>query len=181
MGFDDWKLALAKVKDVHEPPGKQDILIAQQAHDAIDFIKSHDLVTIPKFCEETWRVQMLGIDGQKTMPYAAYGGLQLLAAYPRQDMKNDDKLMSLRGNNHGRFSAHRDRARIDSRPSSAGVLRAALPHLPRRILDIVLRRRLGALVLGDENCGIWVMRKFPKTRSGCCSGACTAARGSSSR
>ncbi len=100
MGLgDDWKAALAKVKEQHEPPGKQDQLIAEQAHEAIDFVKSKDLVTVPKFCEETWRVQMLGADGQKTMPYAAYSGLQLLAAYPRQDMKNDDKLMSMRGNN----------------------------------------------------------------------------------
>src|SRR5579862_268333 len=100
MGLgDDWKAALAKVKDIHEPPGKQDQLIAAQAHEAIEFVKSRDLVTIPKFCEETWRVQMLGIDAQKTMPYAAYNGMQLLAAYPRQDMKHEDKLMSLRGNN----------------------------------------------------------------------------------
>ena len=100
MGLgDDWKAALAKVKELHEPPGKQDQLIAQQAHEAIEFVKSKDLVTVPKFCEETWRVMMLGIDGQKTMPYAAYGGLQILAAYPRQDMRNDDKLMSMRGNN----------------------------------------------------------------------------------
>ncbi len=100
MGFgDDWKTALAKVKDQHEAPGKQDQLIAQQALEAMEFVKSRDLVTVPKFCEETWRVTMLGIDGQKTMPYAAYSGLQLLAAYPRQDMKHDDKLMSMRGNN----------------------------------------------------------------------------------
>ena len=100
MGLgDDWKAALAKVKEQHEAPGKQDQLIAEQAHEAIEFVKSRDLVTIPKFCEETWRVTMLDSGGQKTMPYAAYGGLQLLAAYPRQDMKNDDKLMSMRGNN----------------------------------------------------------------------------------
>ena len=100
MGLgDDWKAAMAKVKEQHEVPGKQDQLITQQAHEAIDFVKQLDLVTVPKFCEETWRVTMLGVDGQKTMPYAAYGGLQLLAAYPRQEMKNDDKLMSMRGNN----------------------------------------------------------------------------------
>ncbi|MEI6231636.1 MAG: DUF885 family protein [Planctomycetota bacterium] len=100
MGLgDDWKAALGKVKELHEPPGMQDQLIAAQAREAIEFVKSRDLVTVPKFAEETWRVTMLGIDGQKTMPYAAYSGLQLLAAYPRQEMKHDDKLMSMRGNN----------------------------------------------------------------------------------
>ena len=100
MGMgDDWKAALAKVKDMHEPPGKQDQLIAQQAREAIEFVKSKDLVTVPKFAEETWRIQMLSVDAQKTMPYAAYSGMQMMAAYPRQDMKHDDKLMSLRGNN----------------------------------------------------------------------------------
>ena len=100
MGFgDDWKAALAKVKALHEPPGQQDQLIAQQAKEAIDFVRAKDLVTVPQFCEETWRVTMIGHEQQKTMPYAAYNGLNILAAYARQEMSTADKQMSMRGNN----------------------------------------------------------------------------------
>jgi uncharacterized protein (DUF885 family) len=100
MGFgENWKEALAKVKSLHEPPGKQDEFIAGQAHDAIEFVRAHDLVTIPRLCEETWRLSMIPPDRQKFIPYAAYGGQNMMVAYPRMDMKHEDKLMSMRGNN----------------------------------------------------------------------------------
>ena len=100
MGLgEDWKAALAKVKALHEPPGKQDEFVAAQAHDAIDFVTKHNLVTVPKFCEETWRITMMSTDAQRSIPYAAYNGQQMMVAYPREDMKYDDKLMSMRGNN----------------------------------------------------------------------------------
>lgn len=100
MGFgDDWKKALAKVKDVHVPPGQQDQFIAEQAKEAIDFVRAKDLVTVPQFCEETWRVTMIGHEQQKTMPYAAYNGQNILVAFARQEMSTADKQMSMRGNN----------------------------------------------------------------------------------
>lgn len=100
MGFgDDWKAALAKVKSLYVPPGKQDDYVATQAADAIAFVKKHDLVTVPQLCEETWRIQMVPPEGQKQLPYAAYNGMHMLVAYARDDMKHADKLMSMRGNN----------------------------------------------------------------------------------
>jgi len=100
MGFgDDWKAALDKVKKAYVPPGEQDRLVAEAGRDAIRFVKDRDLVTVPPTVEETWRVTMLSPEAQKTIPYAAYGGQNMMVAYAREDMKHDDKLMSMRGNN----------------------------------------------------------------------------------
>lgn len=100
MGLgDDWKAALARVKAAHVPPGEQDDLVTKQARDAIAFLKDRDLVTIPPLCEETWRLTMISPQGQKTLPFAAYGGQNMMVAYPTDGMKHEDKLMSMRGNN----------------------------------------------------------------------------------
>ena len=96
---DDWKAALKKVKAAYVPPGQQDTTIAQHARDAIAFVKERDLVTVPPLAEEMWRLTMISPDGQKTMPYAAYSGLNIMVAYPKDEMKHEDKLMSMRGNN----------------------------------------------------------------------------------
>ena len=42
---------------------------------------------------------MISPDGQKTIPYAAYSGPNMLVAYAKDEMKHEDKLMSMRGNN----------------------------------------------------------------------------------
>jgi len=100
MGFaENWKGALTKVKSSFVPPGSQDDLVAQQARQAIRFVKEHDLVTVPPLCEETWRLTMTAPEQQKTMPYAAYGGQEMMVAYASESMKHDDKLMAMRGNN----------------------------------------------------------------------------------
>jgi hypothetical protein len=96
---DDWKAALEKVKADHVPPGEQDDLVAKQAKEAIAFVESRDLVTIDELCRETWRVDMIGTEQQKFLPFAAYGGQRMLVAYPLEDMDNATKQMSLRGNN----------------------------------------------------------------------------------
>ena len=100
MGFgDDWKAALAKVKSLYVPPGKQDALVADLAHEAIRFVKEKNLITVPPLCEETWRLSMVSPEGQKNLPFAAYGGQNMMVAYAKDEMKHDDKLMSMRGNN----------------------------------------------------------------------------------
>jgi uncharacterized protein (DUF885 family) len=100
MGLgDDWKAALAKVKADYVPPGAQDELVAGMARGAIQFVKDHDLVTIPPLCEETWRLTMSSVEVQKTLPFAAYGGQNMMVAYANEEMKTEDKLMSMRGNN----------------------------------------------------------------------------------
>jgi len=100
MGLgDDWKAALKKVKKAYVPPGQQDTSIADHARTAIAFVKEHDLVTVPPLAEEIWRLTMVSADGQKTIPYAAYSGQNIMVAYAKDEMKHDDKLMSMRGNN----------------------------------------------------------------------------------
>jgi hypothetical protein len=96
---DDWHAALARVKEQQVPPGKQGDYIAEQAAAAIAFVKSRDLVTVPALCEETWRIKMISSDAQKQLPYVAYDGMNVLAAYARDDMSANDKLMCMRGNN----------------------------------------------------------------------------------
>lgn len=99
MKQEDWRKALAEVKTHFVPPGKQDELVAQFAREAIDFVKQRDLVTITPLCEEMWRVSMISPEGQKSMPYVAYGGQKMLVAYAKEEMKHEDKLMAMRGNN----------------------------------------------------------------------------------
>ncbi len=100
MGLgDDWKAALKKVKDDYVPPGKQDALVADYSRFIIKYLHDKDLVTIPPLCEETWRLTMISPQAQRTYPFAYYGGQHMAVAYPTDAMKNDDKLMSMRGNN----------------------------------------------------------------------------------
>ena len=99
MGFDDWQKALAKVKSNYVPPGQQDEFVAQVAREAIEFVKSNQLVTVTPLCEEAWRLTMVSTEAQKSLPYAAYGGQSIMVAYAKDDMKQDDKLMAMRGNN----------------------------------------------------------------------------------
>jgi uncharacterized protein (DUF885 family) len=100
MGLgEDWKAALARVKADHVAPGEQDRLVTEQSREAIAFLDAHDLVTIPELCRETWRVRMIDAGTQRTLPYAAYGGQDMLVAYPTRDMDQETKLMTMRGNN----------------------------------------------------------------------------------
>jgi hypothetical protein len=96
---EDWKSALAKVKGDYVPPGQQDELVAACGREAIQYVKSNDLVTVPPLCEETWRLTMLSPETQKTLPFAAYGGQGVLVAYAKDEMKQEDKVMTMRGNN----------------------------------------------------------------------------------
>ena len=99
MGFDDWKKALEKVKSDFVLPGGQDELVAGFAREAIAFVKQNELVTITPMAEEVWRLTMISPEGQKTMPYVAYGGQSVMVAYAKDEMKHEDKLMAMRGNN----------------------------------------------------------------------------------
>jgi uncharacterized protein (DUF885 family) len=96
---DDWKAALARVKADFVRPGEQDELVARTARDSIDFVKRHDLVTVPKLCDESWGLTMISPETLKTIPYAAYNGREMMVAYANADQKQDDKLMVMEGNN----------------------------------------------------------------------------------
>jgi len=99
MGFgDDWKAALEKVKTLHVEPGRQIDLARDLAREAVEFVESRDLVTIPPLAKEVWRMEMLSPERQRVAPFFL-GGEVLLVAFPTEEMPQDEKLMSLRGNN----------------------------------------------------------------------------------
>jgi len=99
MGFgDDWKAAMEKVKDMYVAPGQQTELIRDLARQAEAYFDQHDWVTIPPLAREDWRMDMLSPERQRVSPFFL-GGEQILVAYPTADMSDDEKLMSLRGNN----------------------------------------------------------------------------------
>jgi uncharacterized protein (DUF885 family) len=99
MGFgDDWKKALEKVKNTYVEPGKQPELIRDLAYEAEDYVEKKDLVTVPPLAKETWRMEMLSPERQLQSPFFL-GGEDILVSYPTDTMTQEQKLMSMRGNN----------------------------------------------------------------------------------
>ena len=99
MGFgDNWKAAMEKVKNTYVPPGEQPDLIRDLAAQAEAFFDKHDWVTIPPLAREDWRVEMMSPDRQRTSPFFLGGDL-IQVSYPTDEMTEDEKLMSMRGNN----------------------------------------------------------------------------------
>ena len=99
MGFgDDWHAAMEKVKTLHVEPGEQPALIRRLAVEAIDFLETRKLLTIPRLAKETWRMSMMSPERQKVSPFFL-GGEEIIVSFPTEQMDHADKLMSLRGNN----------------------------------------------------------------------------------
>lgn len=96
---DDWHAAMTKVKADHVGPGEQDALVKQVGLEATAFARKHDFATIPPLAEEIWQITMMSPETLKSIPYAAYNGREVMVAYANQTMKQDDKLMVMRGNN----------------------------------------------------------------------------------
>jgi uncharacterized protein (DUF885 family) len=99
LGFgEDWRRALEAVKNKYVEPGQQPQLVRRLAEEAIDFVTSRDLVTVPPLAREDWWEEMLSPERQLTSPFFLGGDL-ILVAYPTSGMTHEQKLMSLRGNN----------------------------------------------------------------------------------
>jgi hypothetical protein len=99
MGFgDDWRAAQEKVKNSYVPAGEQPQAIMKLYNESIDFLKKNDLLTIPPLAEEDWRMEMMSPERQLFAPFFL-GGEELLISYPTNTMKEEDKMMSMRGNN----------------------------------------------------------------------------------
>jgi uncharacterized protein (DUF885 family) len=99
MGFgDNWKAAMEKVKNTYVEPGKQPDLIRDLARQAEAFFDKHDWVTIPALAREDWRMEMMSPERQRVAPFFL-GGESIIVSYPTADMTEEEKLMSLRGNN----------------------------------------------------------------------------------
>ena len=86
------------MKDLYVPPGQQPNLIRELAEEAVDFVESRNLLTVPPLCKESWRMEMMSPERQKVSPYFL-GGPTIIVSYPTDEMSHADKLMSLRGNN----------------------------------------------------------------------------------
>lgn len=103
LGYgDNWREAQEYVKETYVEPGKQPELILRLYNESVAFVKEHDLVTIPKLCEESWQMRMMSAERQKVSPFFL-GGEQIIISYPTSEMTHSEKLMSMRGNN-GHFS-----------------------------------------------------------------------------
>lgn len=99
MGFgENWKAALEKVKTTFVPPSRQPEAIMQLYNESVGFLKKNDLLTIPPMAEETWRMIMMTPERQLINPFFT-GGEELSISYPTNTMSQEDKLMSMRGNN----------------------------------------------------------------------------------
>lgn len=99
MGYgDDYLKAIEAVKQKFVPPGDQPALIRKFAREAIDYVKTNNLVTVPQLAEDYWRMEMMTPERQLVAPFFL-GGETILVAYPTDSMSHEQKLMSLRGNN----------------------------------------------------------------------------------
>jgi uncharacterized protein (DUF885 family) len=99
LGFgDDWKAAMEKVKETYVPPGEQPALIRRLALEAEAYFDQHDLITIPPLAKEVWRMEMMTPERQRVAPFFL-GGEVIQVSYPTDGMTDEEKLMSMRGNN----------------------------------------------------------------------------------
>jgi hypothetical protein len=99
LGYgDDWKKALEHVKSDYVAPGQQPAFIQGLVLEAIDFVQSHNLVTVPPLAAQTWRMEMMSPERQRINPFFT-GGEILSVSYPVESMTEEQKLMGMRGNN----------------------------------------------------------------------------------
>lgn len=90
--------ALDLVKRSALPPGEQPRLVRDLAWEAIEYVEQNELVTVPDLAKETWRLQMMPAEYQKSAPFFL-GGEQISVSYATDAMPHEEKLMSMRGNN----------------------------------------------------------------------------------
>ncbi len=97
LGFgDDWKAAQEHVKQTCLPPGQQPQMVLGLAREAEEYVK--DLVTVPDYAREVWRMEMMAAERQKVSPFFL-GGEAIIVSYPTDAMTYEEKAMSMRGNN----------------------------------------------------------------------------------
>ncbi|RYG24461.1 DUF885 family protein, partial [bacterium] len=99
LGFgEDWRAALEHVKETFVPPGEQTRVVRDLALEAIEYVESNDLLTVPELAKETWRMEMMSPERQKVNPFFL-GGETIIVSYPTDAMTHEEKRMSMRGNN----------------------------------------------------------------------------------
>jgi uncharacterized protein (DUF885 family) len=99
MGLgDDWKAALERTKADYPPVGGQVLAVREMAAEAIAFVESRNLVTVPALAKEIWRMEMMSAEAQKTNPFFL-GGEVIQVASPTDGQSELEKVMALRANN----------------------------------------------------------------------------------
>ncbi len=99
MGFgDDWKRAQEKVKTMHPPPGGQVAVIRDLMFEAVDYLRAHDLMTVPAVAAESLHMIMMTPERQLVNPFFT-GGSEISVSYPTDTMDYEARLQSMRGNN----------------------------------------------------------------------------------
>ncbi len=99
LGYgDDWLKALEHVKTLYVAPGEQPKLIHDLAWEAIRYLETNDLVTIPRLARDIWGMEMMSPERQLMTPFFT-GGETISVSYPTNTMSHEAKMMSLRGNN----------------------------------------------------------------------------------
>ncbi len=98
MGFGrEWKQAQEKVKDMHVPPGGQPDGIRDLLREAVAYLRTRDLITVPEIENETMRMEMMSPERQQVNPFFT-GGALISVSYPTDTMTTKQKLESMRGN-----------------------------------------------------------------------------------
>ena len=101
MGFgDDWKKAIEKTKQGAVPPGGQPRMIMDLLNEAVGYLRTNDLLTVPAVGAESLHMTMLSPEAQLTSPFFL-GGDHILVSYPTDTMDYDTRMQSMRGNNPG--------------------------------------------------------------------------------
>ena len=98
MGAHDWREALERVKQRHVAPGEQPGLVVELADEAVHFLETRDLITVPDGAKRDWRMTMLTPEYQLQAPFFL-GGQDVWVAFPTDGMPHERKLNALRGNN----------------------------------------------------------------------------------
>lgn len=94
----NWKAASEEVKETYVEPGEQPQVIMRLFDESMEFIKKHDLLTIPPLAEEVWGITMMSPERQLVSPFFL-GGTSIIVSYPTNTMEIEDRMMSMRGNN----------------------------------------------------------------------------------
>ena len=122
MGFgDNWKAAVEKVKGMHPPPGGKPAAVRDMLFEAVDYLRKHDLVTVPQAAVESLQMSMMSPERQLINPFFT-GGARITVSFPTNTMEYEQRLQSMRGNN---IPLRRDRApRDDPRATTSCSTRA---------------------------------------------------------
>jgi hypothetical protein len=90
--------ALEHIKGMHRDPGDQPYVAKELADEAIAFLESNDLVTLPEHAKKIWRQMMIAPDLQKGSYTFLWGGETIGTSYSHKILTHEQKLTSMRSN-----------------------------------------------------------------------------------